>query len=189
MNDDSASASNPQASQRYFLTTVRLGFRSWSPDDLPAALALWGNSETTRFIGGPFSPAQIEQKLSREIASMRDHEIQYWPMFLLRTGEHVGCGGLRPYKLEDRIYELGFHLLPPYWGRGLAVEAGRGVIAYAFETLGAIALFAGHHPANEASRRVIQKLGFTFTHEELYPPTGLLHPSYLLTRAQRTTAE
>jgi len=119
---------------------------------------------------------------------MSGYNVQYWPIFLLSTGEHVGCGGLRPYKPEDRIFELGFHLLPAYWGKGLAVEAGRGVIAYAFESLGVKALFAGHHPANAASRRVLEKLGFTFTHEELYPPTGLLHPSYLLTRAERASS-
>jgi RimJ/RimL family protein N-acetyltransferase len=64
----------------------------------------------------------------------------------------------------------------------LAQEAGRAVIAFAFENLGAEALFAGHHPANSASRRVLAKLGFQFTHDEFYPPTGLMHRSYLLTR-------
>jgi len=43
-------------------------------------------------------------------------------------------------------------------------------------------LFAGHHPENHASRRILSKLGFRLTHEEFYPPTGLLHPSYLLPR-------
>jgi RimJ/RimL family protein N-acetyltransferase len=56
------------------------------------------------------------------------------------------------------------------------------VISYAFETIGAKALFAGHHPENAASRRVLAKLGFRHTHDELYAPTGLLHPSYLLER-------
>jgi len=118
---------------------------------------------------------------------MREFKVQYWPMFFLRTGEHVGCGGLRPYKVEEDILELGFHLLPNYWGEGLAIEAARGIITYAFDSLGAKALFAGHHPENAASRRVLEKLGFARTHEELYPPTGLLHPSYLLTRAQHAS--
>jgi [ribosomal protein S5]-alanine N-acetyltransferase len=185
MIDASGSLSIPQPSNRYFLTTARLGFRCWSPEDLPLALALWGDPETTRLIGGPLLPQQIEEKLSREIASMNGHKVQYWPLFLGGTGEFTGCGGLRPYKLEDRVYELGFHFLPAYWGQGLAVEAGRAVITYAFTSLGANALFAGHHPANAASRRLIEKLGFIFTHEELYPPTGLLHPSYLLARPER----
>jgi RimJ/RimL family protein N-acetyltransferase len=52
---------------------------------------------------------------------------------------------------------------------------------YAFHTLGVKALFAGHNPGNTASRRVLEKLGFRYTHDEYYPPTGLKHPSYILT--------
>lgn len=166
----------------YFMKTARLGFRRWSTNDLPLALALWGDPQVTRFIGGPFSHEEVREKLDGEIALMRVRHVQYWPLFLLRGDDHVGCAGLRPYRLDDHVYEMGFHLRPAYWGRGLAVEAGHAVIAYAFERFGATALFAGHHPANAASRSVLEKLGFNFTHEELYPPTGLKHRSYLLTR-------
>ena len=55
----------------------------------------------------------------------------------------------------------------------------RAVIAHAFAT-GAKALFAGHHPDNASSRSVLEKLGFRYTHHELYPPTGLQHPCYRL---------
>ena len=167
----------------YFLTTARLGFGRWGPDDLPLALALWGDPGVTRLIGGPLSAAAAEARLGAEIASMRAHGVQYWPIFLLAGGEHVGCAGLRPYRAEDRIYELGFHLRPAYWGQGLASEAAQAVVTFAFETIRAAALFAGHHPENAPSRRVFEKLGFHFTHAELYAPTGLHHPSYLLTPA------
>jgi ribosomal-protein-alanine N-acetyltransferase len=165
---------------RFFLQTPRLGFRHWSTADLPLALALWGDPEVTRFIGGPFSNEKIQERLDAEIELSSKHNIQYWPIFLLDEGDHAGCAGLRPYRLEDRIFELGVHLRRPYWGRGLAEEAARAVIKFAFETAGAKALFAGHHPANSASQRLILKLGFRRTHEEFYPPTGLHHPSYVL---------
>ena len=29
---------------------------------------------------------------------------------------------------------------------------------------------------------MLHRLGFRYTHDELYPPTGLNHPSYLLKR-------
>jgi [ribosomal protein S5]-alanine N-acetyltransferase len=167
----------------YFLTSERLGFSHWLTSDLSLAHELWGNAEVTSLIGGPFTAEQVEQRLNREIASMRAYNVQYWPVFLLESDQHAGCAGLRPYRLDQQIYELGFHFRPEYWGRGLAQEAGRAVIAYAFDQLGASALFAGHHPANAASARVLANLGFQFTHEEFYPPTGLQHPSYLLTRA------
>ena len=166
----------------YFLRTSRLGFRQWSADDLPLALALWGDPEVTRFIGGPFSPENVKARLDIEIASMTVHNVQYWPMFLLANDEFAGCAGLRPYKLEEQIYELGFHVRAAHWRKGLAQEAALAIIAFAFGSIRANALFAGHHPANDASRRVLQKLGFRFTREELYPPTGLNHPSYLLAK-------
>lgn len=164
----------------YFLNTPRLAFRLWAPDDLPLALALWTNFEVTRFLGGPFSPQQVEERLGHEIALQETAGVQYWPIFLRSTGEHVGCAGLRPYKPTAAIYELGFHLLPASWNKGLATEAARAVIDYAFTTLGARGLFAGHHPENASSRRVLEKLGFRYTHDEIYPPTGLMNPSYHL---------
>lgn len=173
---------NGSPARDYFLTSERLGFGHWSMNDLMLAHQLWGNAEVTSLIGGPFADEQIEQRLNREIACMSAYDVQYWPVFLLENDQFAGCAGLRPYRLDQRIYELGFHLRPEYWGRGLAPEAGQAVIALAFENLGAEALFAGHHPANSASRRVLTKLGFQFTHEEFYAPTGLKHSSHLLTR-------
>jgi hypothetical protein len=37
-------------------------------------------------------------------------------------------------------------------------------------------------PGNVASRRLLERLGFVYTHEEFYAPTGLEHPSYLFAR-------
>jgi [ribosomal protein S5]-alanine N-acetyltransferase len=167
----------------YFLTTAHLGFDCWSITDAALAKALWGDPKVTALIGGPFSDGEIDETLRREIASMAASKVQYWPIFHLQDNQHVGCTGLRPYRPDEQIYELGFHLRPAFWGRGLAEEAGRAAVTFAFETLGAKALFAGHHPANSASRQVLAKLGFDFTHEEFYPRTRLMHSSYLLRRA------
>ncbi|HEV2687367.1 MAG TPA: GNAT family N-acetyltransferase, partial [Bryobacteraceae bacterium] len=106
--------------------------------------------------------------------------VQYWPIFVLADGGHAGCAGLRPYRLESLMYELGFHLRPPYWGLGFAEESARAVIRYAAEAIGAKTLFAGHHPSNDRSRRVLEKLGFQPIGVEFHPPTGLMHPSYHL---------
>ena len=170
----------PSDLKGYFLHTERLGFRTWTDADLDLAIGLWGDTEVTKLIGGPFSIEQIRERLTREISNMQAYRVQYWPIFLLSTAEHVGCCGLRPHQWDQKIYEIGFHLRQVYWGQGLAVEAARAVMAYAFEQLEASALFAGHHPANTASRRVMSKLGFRYTHDEYYPPTRLNHPSYLL---------
>ncbi|MGA8222799.1 MAG: GNAT family N-acetyltransferase, partial [Candidatus Acidiferrales bacterium] len=151
-----------------------------SNEDLAQAMELWGDPRVTALFGGPFTAEMVQARLAKEIVQMQECGLQYWPIFLLEGDQHVGCAGLRPYRVEERVYELGVHLRPAFWKQGLASEAARAAIDYGFGTLGAAALFAGHHPQNEASRQLLSKLGFVRTHEELYPPTGLMHPSYML---------
>jgi len=169
----------------YFLRSKRLGFRSWREQDLSLAIGLWGDPEVMRLIDArpKLSDEDVKQLLQKQIATEREHRIQYWPMFLLEDGDHVGCCGLRPHDLPRRIYELGIHIRSSFWRRGLAEEATSTLIDYAFGKLGAAALFAGHNPNNNASRRLLEKLGFQYTHKQFYAPTGLEHPSYILRRS------
>lgn len=166
----------------YFLTTPRVGFRLWSKDDIELALALWGDPRVTYFVVARhrLDTAQIEEKLGAELGMQMQHDMQYWPIFLMENGQHIGCCGLRPKDIAARILEFGVHLRQPYWGTGLAAEAGQAAINYAFKHLKARQLFAGHHPENHGSRRLLEKLGFIYIGDELYPPTGLEHPSYVL---------
>src|SRR5215469_8824915 len=171
----------PDASQStYFLSSARLGFRTWTMADTPLARSLWGNIEVTRTFVGPFTESQILERLAREIANQLTHKLQYWPVFLLENEAFAGCCGLRPYKTGKQIFELGFHFLPQFWGKGLATEAAQTAVDHAFGPLQLKGLFAGHHPENGASKRVLEKLGFRYTHDQLYAPTGLLNPSYFL---------
>ncbi len=170
------------ADNRYFLTTTRLGFRLWEAEDFALARGLWGDPRVARWIDarGRLSDDQVRERLTWEIHMQQDHGVQYWPVFRLDTAGHVGCCGLRPYEQERRVYELGFHICAHSWRKGYALEAARAVIAHAFGLLGATALFSGHHPRNKASRALLTKLGFRYTHDEYYAATGCQHPSYRL---------
>ena len=165
----------------YFMGTPRLGFSTWSDADRDLAIALWGDAQVTALIGGPFTLAQVEERLAREIRTQAELGFQYWPLFRLADDAHVGCCGLRPVPGRDGVLELGFHLRTEHWGQGFATESARAAIGYAFTTIGASALVAGHNPRNTASSRVLQRLGFRYSHDEFYAPTGLRHPSYELT--------
>ena len=163
----------------YFLTTERLGFRAWRADDEALIRATWGDPEVTRFSGGPFTDAQVLGRLAEEIANLRDHGVQYWPIFRREDGAHLGWCGLRPRTQDPEEFELGFHLRRDAWGQGCAIEAAEAVIARA-PACGATALMAGHHPDNQASAKVLHKLGFRYYGDEFYAPTGLMEPCYRL---------
>jgi RimJ/RimL family protein N-acetyltransferase len=85
---------------------------------------------------------------------------------------------------DKRIYELGFQLRCECWRKGYGHEAAAAAIAYGFNVVGAHGLYAGRHPSNEASKHVLQGLGFRYTHDEFYPPTQQIEPCYLLTMAE-----
>ncbi|CAI8725247.1 GNAT family N-acetyltransferase [Priestia megaterium] len=89
---------------------------------------------------------------------------------------------MRPYNIQGKTLEFGIHLKRPYWGKGIAQEASQAVIDYSFTNLEVSSLFAGHNPKNRDSAKSLNKLGFKYTHDEFYKPTGLQHPSYLLTK-------
>ncbi|MGF9697636.1 MULTISPECIES: GNAT family N-acetyltransferase [Paenibacillus] len=168
-----------------FLETERLEFSTWSEEDRPLASALWGDPEVTKWISrkGFLSEDEIEARLAQEMERQQEMKVQYWPLFDKETGVFVGCCGLRPYAPDEKIYELGVHLTRDHWGKGYALEASKAVIRYAFEELDAHVLFAGHHPENSVSRRLLLKLGFIYKNDEFNELTGKMHPSYILTRS------
>ena len=165
----------------YFLTSQRLGFRVWQLADLPLAQTLWSNPDVARFLGTPPTPQAAAERLQNEIALNAERGMQYWPIFLLDSGLHVGCAGVRPYRDDTGTFELGYHLLPDFWGQGLAGEAARAVMRYAFTTLGVSELFAGHHPDNPASGRVLTRIGFRYAGMQFYAAWNADEPTYRLT--------
>jgi len=61
---------------------------------------------------------------------------------------------------EQEVYETGYWVAPKYAGQGMATEAANAAIRYAFGHLGAKAISIGYFDGNEASRRIVEKLGF-----------------------------
>jgi RimJ/RimL family protein N-acetyltransferase len=56
--------------------------------------------------------------------------------------------------------ELGYGLAPEYHGNGYATEAARLLVAYGFDQRRLYKVYAKVSPHNEASQRVLEKVGF-----------------------------
>ena len=73
-------------------------------------------------------------------------------------GQLVGACG---YVVDSSgAAEIGYWIGKPYWGRGIATEAGRAIVAYCLRAEGFKRLVCCHFTDNPASGRVIRKLGF-----------------------------
>jgi 8-oxo-dGTP diphosphatase len=74
----------------------------------------------------------------------------------------VGMCGLSDIAREAGRAELGYWIGRPYWGRGYASAAVAQLVRTAFDALGLVELEAHALADNAASRRVLEKAGFTF---------------------------
>ena len=119
----------------YGIKSIPIAMRYWST--LPHA-----NIDVTR--------VWLEQMIARTAAGGEDFIIEYEG----RVIGNVGAG---------RLPEFGFIIHPDYWGRGLASEASRAFIDYAFGLPDITELTADVDPRNTASLRVLTKLGFEVT--------------------------
>lgn len=146
------------------LQTQRLVLRHLGAADAPFILRLLNEPSWLQNIG------------DRGVRTLADaqHYIETGPVEMYRrlgfglnqvrlraSDEPIGmCGLLRREALPD--VNLGFAFLPEFWGNGYARESAAAVMSYAGSVLGLariVAIVARH---NEASRRVLEKLGFTF---------------------------
>lgn len=93
------------------------------------------------------------------LASMVEDEPGVREDFIVeRDGRAIGKAGCY------RLPEIGYILHPDYWGRGFATEALTAVIAHIFAHHAVEALKADIDPRNEASIRLLERLGFILTH-------------------------
>lgn len=142
------------------LWTHRLRLRPWREGDAPALAAMNADPEVMRYVGSGPKPYHVALAQAREtIAENRDDGLGLWAIEARASGSFHGWVGLFPLDGGDEI-ELGYRLPRASWGRGIATEAGRRLVAYGFADLGLERIAAITDTRNFASRRVLEKLGF-----------------------------
>ncbi|MDO9444544.1 MAG: GNAT family N-acetyltransferase [Dehalococcoidia bacterium] len=144
------------------LRTERLILRGFRPDDLEAYASMLAKPEVMRYLGTG------ETRTVSETWTAMASAIGQWGMrgygFLVleeaETGTFVGRAGiLHPYDWPGP--ELAYALDQPFSGRGYATEACLELRRWAFEDLGLPSFVSFILPENEASKRVVRRLGAT----------------------------
>jgi RimJ/RimL family protein N-acetyltransferase len=144
------------------IVTNRLSMRPFESADAEAAFAWFGDPIVMRFT--PTGPdASIEHtkvRLVKYHEHQAAHAFSKW-VILDRSSEiPIGDSGLLVLE-EYGWIDFGFRLALPYWGKGLATEAGSAWVHVAFDELHVDRLKAIVHPENVASIQVLSKLRFT----------------------------
>jgi len=148
------------------LTTERLRLRPLRRDDLDLLAALYADPQVMRFSLGLLDRKQTHEKLDKILATAA---VENWNSFAVEPIEDdrfAGICGFAPQTIDDvDEIELGYRLMPEFWGRGIATEAARACRDYAFETLRLPRIISIIEPANIGSIRVTEKTGLRFEKE------------------------
>ncbi len=149
------------------LETTRLLIRDWHPEaDAADAIAIYGNSQVTQWIGDKSLDATVDAVQAR-LERYRDRAAVFpglgcWAVVQQDTGIIIGNILLMP--LPDRVnqpsgkVEIGWHFSPASWGHGYATEAARAILNHAFTRLRLPAIYAVALPDNERSIKVMHRL-------------------------------
>ena len=145
------------------LETERLVLRPFSEDDYDVLHEMRSSEDVSRYLYTyPFSPERTRDFLQVKIAGAAvEHEGQWLSAAatLRETGQVVADAGLLWVSEEHRQGEIGFVVHPAHQRHGYAAEAARPLIAFGFETLGLHRVIGRLDARNDASARVLEKLG------------------------------
>lgn len=146
------------------LQSERISFSLWRDDQIDDVIALHRIPEVYRFLSGREENREdAERRLAKWHSDFQTYGYCKFRLTDRATGQFLGLAG---FGVEDEGPELGYALLPQYWGKGLAVEAAVALRDWIF-TEREYELFIGYaYTVNTVSTHILKKIGMTFTHIE-----------------------
>jgi [ribosomal protein S5]-alanine N-acetyltransferase len=154
------------------LASPRLRLRPWTPSDTPALHRIWTDPDVRRFLWDDeiIDHRRADATVRLGLDAAAEPGLGFWMIEPPGVNAAVGFVGLwRRDEPGMADPELLYGLLPAWWGRGLATEAARLVLAQAFDAGRFARIIAATDPPNSASTRVMERLGMRFERR------GLLH--------------
>lgn len=151
------------------LETTRLRFAELSEADLPDLHRLYADPAVNAYLGT--APASDDGRARTVLAAVRADYARgpfgYWAIRQGTDGAFVGTVGLElkagPVNGHANFVNLGFMLLPAYWGRGYGSEAARACLDHGFGSLHLAEVCAYVDERHLASRRILEKVGLRQT--------------------------
>jgi RimJ/RimL family protein N-acetyltransferase len=151
--------------------TVRI--EPWGPDDLWLEKKLMGDPATTTYLGGPESDEKMEARHARFLDLPVSGKGQMFKILDAETGEALGSVGYWETEWRgETVYEMGWGVLVPYQGKGVARAGTAQAIAAARAEGKHRYMHAFPLVENAPSNGVCRTLGFTLVEEfdGEYPP-------------------
>lgn len=143
--------------------TERLRGRRISRADAAAMLAVYGDPGAMRYVGDgtPADAAEIDAWIE---VTLGNYATRGYGMIALESIDErriAGFAGL-VHPGGQTLAELKYAFHRDFWGKGLATEAARAMLAWGQGSFGLAEIIATVHPDHTVSQRVLEKAGMIF---------------------------
>ena len=147
--------------------TRRLLLRPMKITDVDAMLRIFADPLVTASFGmPPFERRQVRQWVERNLSHQSKFGYGLASVILKHNNLLIGDCGLEHADIDgEMVPELGYDFLSDYWHKGLATEAARAVIDYAFVELKLSQVICLIRIGNDRSRRVAERVGMALISE------------------------
>jgi RimJ/RimL family protein N-acetyltransferase len=151
---------------KQILATERLALREMAPGDLDFVAEMLAHPEVMRFYPKQYSREEAQAWIERQVQRYAEHGHGLWLVVERGSETPVGQVGLMMQEVEGSWEpEIGYLVHRPFWRRGYASEAARGVREYAFGVLERRKVISLIRPENVPSQGVARALGMAAQRE------------------------
>lgn len=162
------------------IETCRLQLRHFKPDDADELYRIYSEPELFKYMSNekPLLWEQTQKVIDLFTENWRQHQFGVWAVVHKKHQKLIGHCGFKFLENTQEV-QIGYLLLKPYWGRGLATEAASAAMMYGFEVANLRKIVAIAKPENLASRRVMEKLGMTYEKDAYHYNNHVVYYSLL----------
>ncbi len=143
------------------LQTERFWLQQIVPDDQPFIFQGLSHPQVIPFYGVRYYSLEATRAQMNYYRALEQSGSGYWWKIVEKqTYERVGAIGFNNYHAQHRKAEIGYWLLPQYWGKGIMTEVLQALIQYLFRDKKLHRVEALIEEGNAASIKVAEKSGF-----------------------------
>lgn len=142
------------------LETQRLRLRPLTPGDAPAMLEIMRGKDVLKYfpVGAPLTIERVSKRITGQLEHWAERDYGIWAVERKGDGVLLGNCGLQILSKAGEP-EIDFLFGREHWGIGYATESATEAIRWGFTERGFRVVVGIVHVDNEASKRVLRKLG------------------------------
>lgn len=176
----------------FYIETERLILRELRMTDLDGMFELDSDPEVHKYLGNKpvKTKAESQKILEGVLHQYEERGIGRFAAIEKSSGDFIGWSGIRlntEYNMNGfaKYYDVGYRLIPRYWGKGYATESGKAAVNYAFDALKLSRVYATTEINNQASHNALLKIGLTYLNDFYFKPEQLQLRWYKMERPKK----